>query len=421
MIPIRRMVLYLPFTIFLFASYIGAELNGAGQNDVYGGSGPLADPAQGQPKDSMAFKIIKGSVPMNAVTFHCVGIFEPSFCKVSSVISDELAVNELAFLRKRPTVYHKEDPITRDKTPIPSSEPTDRRKFITDVRSVWITEETIVAIKKLGFNSMKLSFGYWVVDTKSGFSSPQEFVDNVMKWASLYDLGVFLAFAAAPGCQNLHPITNCESTVPEWQNEFNRKQSIEVIKKVTGVYKKYTSFMAIGLLHEPSTEGINNEILALYYTEAIRALQDLKFGGLVMINPLVEKRFDSADIKFWCGFVAKQPFVWVAISSYLYWDALDTEEQLTKEIFRRASFFRDNKACHIFVDEWSVALKPNLSKDKLQALAANQLSAYSEASKGMIYGPFRTTTDKKDTALFSYESAVAQGILRKNAKMVVRA
>nr|CCA25979.1 hypothetical protein ALNC14_121230 [Albugo laibachii Nc14] len=346
-------------------------------------------------KKTMASSIIDGTVKMNAVTVTCGAILESGICRVPDIINDSPpAYNELAFMTK----------LGRSKD--------DAIKLVENLRFKWISQETIISIKRLGFNCIKIKFGYWLLDANLDFSSPKKLIHDVMNWATQHDLGVFLSFAAVPGCQNLEPVANCPFTSAYWGNEENVKRSTEFIVKVTKEYKMHTSFMAIGLLYAPSSgAGITNGMLFPYYAATISALRELKFAGLIMIDTLAEKRFDNDDVLAYCKFVAGLPSVWIAMSSYLYWDELRTEEQITNKVFDREQFLQINEGCPIFIDEWSMAFKAELTKDQLTKVANKQQLAYDRASKGVIFGPFSTTTVETDVDYFSYTSLVNEQII----------
>ncbi|KAL0584397.1 hypothetical protein ABG067_005748 [Albugo candida] len=432
MIPIRCMIMYLPLLISLLSCYSDAQqpLSKIPAGPI---QPPPANPAQppqpspaplepssplplspapaiptGSQTTSMTTKIILGQVKMNAALLTCAAIIEPMSCQNPLFFgTGPLAYNELVLMKgndaKPPT------------TPPPGGKPAvpPSAQQVNDFRYGWITEQTIIDIKARGFNSIKIKFGFWLVGEYKEFSSPRDFIEQIMRWTDKHDIGVYLTYAAVFGCQNFQPVANCPNNLIEWGVEPNRQKNIDTIVKVWELFKSHPSLMAINPLYEPSLLGANNIMLTSYYTDIMTILQKSNFDRLFVISPLGEKRFDDIEIKTWCESAKKMPNILISMSSYLYWEAaFDSEKKLEDEINRRGDFLSKNKDCNIIVDEWSVALKVQMTQGKLGELAEKQQQAYDKASKGTVYGPFNTTTVPNVPDIFSYTSVVDNGIIK---------
>nr|CCA17747.1 hypothetical protein ALNC14_038900 [Albugo laibachii Nc14] len=360
------------------------------------GAGPLPVQTPTLSPVNVVNDIIRGVVPMNGVTLPCLAIFEPWICQgfaSTKNLRAETLYNEVTFMA--------------------SMETSAAIHLLSDLRDKWIAKQTIMDIKKLGLNAVKLKVGYWLVEgSNSKFADAKKYVDNVMRWAEEYNIGVYLSLAAVPGCQNLQPVANCPNDKLDWTLDGNIKRTVEIIKAIATEYKKFKSFLALSLIYEPTERGIDNRKLEYLYNTVIQDLQVQGFDRLIMISPLLERRFNVDDAKFWCEFALARRNVAISISSYLYWDLLETEEKITTEVKKRGDFLKANLKCPIVVDEWSMATRLDLTPEQRVTLAENQRMAYGAARNGSFYGPFQTSflQDKYDG--FSYKSQVDFKIIK---------
>lgn len=272
------MIMYLPFFISLLSCYIYAKQDG----DEWPTVDPTASTKEPS-RNSMAYKIINGEVKMNAVLFTCAAIHEPSSCRMPTVLGQRpLAYNERVFMEKEPGGPPTSAPPMKGSVPPAEYNPTE---LLDELRDNWITEETFKAIKAQNFNAVKIKFGFWLVEPEENFISPETFMHRIMRWAAVYDLGVYLSFAGVVGCQNFQPVANCPNDAIGWGDGGYLLKNIQTIEIIADRYIAYKSFIGINLLYEPSVLGTTNTMLKSYYTQVIESLQKVKYDRLVMISP----------------------------------------------------------------------------------------------------------------------------------------
>lgn len=157
-------------------------------------------------------------------------------------------------------------------------------EFYTYFLNNMITEKDVDALKKWGFNSIRLPMHYnlftlpvekepiegqntWL---KTGF----KLTDNLLSWCKKYKIYLILDLHAAPGGQGTdRPIADVDTLKPSlWESEANQKKTIALWKKLAEKYKDEEWIGGYDLINETNYKlegnialknlfsGITNEI-----------------------------------------------------------------------------------------------------------------------------------------------------------------
>jgi len=267
-------------------------------------------------------------------------------------------------------------------------------------RSSFVTEDDIRTIRALGFNSVRIPFGYWIVmrpaDDDVYVGTGLEFLDGVLTWCEAHGLQALLDLHGAPGGESGE--TPCGRKRKDWQwQEWRLSESVEALRMLAHRYKGHPAVSGISVCNEPS-EKVPADVLCQFYDEAVRAIRGAgmppdevsillpvyRTERLDEIWRLWNRRFD--------GFARHAN---VAFDLHLYhcfgawWQrqGLGSQLRMTK---RHRKILRRVPAV---VGEWSLALPqralaegdPQDEDKAYQAFASAQAEAYSQASHGWFF------------------------------------
>lgn len=269
-------------------------------------------------------------------------------------------------------------------------------------RNTFLTEEDFQQIKRKGFNSVRIPFGYWIVTGPSNgdvYVGPAlEFLDRALGFCKSLGLQVLLDLHGAPGGESGE--TPCGREMKDWRwEQWRLDESLEALKVIATRYKGHPSVSGISVCNEPS-EKVPADVLCQFYDQAIQAIRSCGMGPEEVSIVLPVYRTERLDEiwriwnKVFDGFVRHAN---VAFDLHLYhcfgawWQrqGLNSHLRMTKrdrKILRRVP---------AVVGEWSLALPQRAlcqSDDEdqaYQAFATAQLQAYSHASHGWFFWNWR--------------------------------
>merc|ERR1712217_938325 len=102
-----------------------------------------------------------------------------------------------------------------------------------------VTKEDFMAIKDLGFNAVRIPFGYWAFIAKQDepfFGGGAEFLDLALEWGADVGLSVILCLHAAVGFQSCDP--PCGRANEKWRPcNFDVDATVDVMRQVVDRYR----------------------------------------------------------------------------------------------------------------------------------------------------------------------------------------
>jgi endoglucanase len=169
-------------------------------------------------------------------------------------------------------------------------------EFYSRFLSNMITEQDIDALKKWGFNSIRLPMHYnlytlpvekektpgqntWL---ETGF----KLTDNLLKWCKKNEIYLILDLHAAPGGQgNDRPIADVDTLKPRlWQSEANQAKTVALWKKLAERYKNEAWIGGYDLINETNYKLEGNEQLKKLFLEITKAIRSVDKKHLIFIE-----------------------------------------------------------------------------------------------------------------------------------------
>jgi aryl-phospho-beta-D-glucosidase BglC (GH1 family) len=159
-----------------------------------------------------------------------------------------------------------------------------------------ITEKDIDALKKWGFNSIRLPMHYnlytlsidkepvkgqntWL---ETGFS----LTDNLLSWCKKNKIYLILDLHAAPGGQgNDRPIADVDTLKPNlWQSEANQEKTVALWKKLAGRYRNEEWIGGYDLINETNYKLEENKALKNLFLEITDEIRKIDRKHIIFIE-----------------------------------------------------------------------------------------------------------------------------------------
>jgi len=162
--------------------------------------------------------------------------------------------------------------------------------FYSSYLNNMITEKDIEALKKWGFNSVRLPmhFNLYTLPVEkepvpgqnTWLETGFRLTDNLLSWCKKFKIYLILDLHATPGGQgNDKPIADVDTTKPNlWQNEANQRKTIALWKKLADRYKNEDWIAGYDLINETN-----------YKLQDNKALKDL-FASITMEIRIIDKK-----------------------------------------------------------------------------------------------------------------------------------
>ena len=169
-------------------------------------------------------------------------------------------------------------------------------EFYTRYLNNMITEKDVDALKKWGFNSIRLPMHYnlftlpvdkeliegqntWL---KTGF----RLTDNLLSWCKKYKIYLILDLHAAPGGQgNDRPIADVDTLKPSlWESEANQKKTIALWKKLAERYKDEEWIGGYDLINETNYKLEGNITLKNLFASLTKEIRNIDKKHIIFIE-----------------------------------------------------------------------------------------------------------------------------------------
>jgi endoglucanase len=166
------------------------------------------------------------------------------------------------------------------------------RRFLTNM----VSEKDIEALKKMGFNSVRLPMHYNlfslpvdkepVAGQNTWLETGFELTDNLLSWCKKYNIYLILDLHATPGGQgNDRPIADIDTLKPRlWQSEANQMKTIAVWKKLAERYKNEEWIGGYDLINETNYKLEGNEALKKLFFEISQEIRKVDKKHIIFIE-----------------------------------------------------------------------------------------------------------------------------------------
>lgn len=192
---------------------------------------------------------------------------------------------------------------------------------ISERLATWITEEDIMEIKSMGFNSVRLPIGYWnVMSDPYKLFAPSDhrislkYIDWCFDICAKHGLTVLLDLHGAPGSQNGIDHSGC-SMRPQWIREDNVQMTLTAIEAMAKRYGNRPNLVGFELLNEPSQYYSENNHTALldFYEKSYAIIRGYSTEALVVFNELYTNQYS-----WWNQALLEPDFYNVVVDWHLY-------------------------------------------------------------------------------------------------------
>lgn len=269
-------------------------------------------------------------------------------------------------------------------------------------RETCIVREDFRRIKDLGFNAVRIPFGYWAVKGPSEgdiFVGPcLEYVDRALVWCKEFGLQALLDLHGAPGGESGEKPCGRESKSWTWR-DWRFDESVETLRILAERYRGNPVVTGISVCNEPA-ESVPAEPLCEFYDRAVRAIRGAGMppDEVSIVLPVYRTERLDEIWRIWNrkydGFAQHTN---VAFDLHMYhcfgpwWQrqGLGSHMRMTK---RHRKILKRVPAV---VGEWSLALprraraEADNEDEAMTAFAAFQVEAYTQASHGWFFWNWR--------------------------------
>lgn len=169
-------------------------------------------------------------------------------------------------------------------------------EFYTRFLSNMITEKDIDALKKWGFNSIRLPMHFNlytlpidkepVAGQNTWLETGFRLTDNLLKWCKKNNIYLILDLHAAPGGQgNDRPIADVDTLKPNlWKSEANQKKTIALWKKLAERYKNEEWIGGYDLINETNYKLEENQALRNLFSEITNEIRKVDSKHIIFIE-----------------------------------------------------------------------------------------------------------------------------------------
>lgn len=181
------------------------------------------------------------------------------------------------------------------------------------------------ALRMLGFDHVRLPFGYWAVKVYD--NDPYvpmvsfRYILRSIEWARKYGLRVFLDLHAVPGSQNGWTHSGHVGSI-DWlkgpNGALNGERTIEIHKQLATFFSqpRYKNIVTLyGLVNEPKMPAIGVSTVLDWYDKAIPTIQDAGYKNLIIMSE------GFIPLENWAGKMQQySPKLVLDIHQYLVYD-----------------------------------------------------------------------------------------------------
>lgn len=203
-------------------------------------------------------------------------------------------------------------------------------------RSEYISERDFAAIRRMGFNMVRIPIPYFIFGDRPPFIGCVEELDKAFNWAEQYNLKILIDLHTVPMSQNGFDNGGI-SGVCKWSQIPEEVEFVlNVLEKLAARYGQREGLFGIEPVNEPITEGMweqmdiahrypatDPELAAGSKPNTLEFLRDFYKRAYARIKPhLGEEKYvvfhDGFQLKAWKDFVTNLSFDHIMLDTHLY-------------------------------------------------------------------------------------------------------
>ncbi|KAJ0097191.1 hypothetical protein Patl1_27297 [Pistacia atlantica] len=272
--------------------------------------------------------------------------------------------------------------------------PDKAPQIMKDHWNTYITEEDFNFMSQNGINAVRIPIGWWIMydpnPPKPFVGGSLEALDNAFKWSEKYKLKVIVDLHGLRVSQNGFAHSASRDGFQEWGSS-DIQETVDIIDFLAKRYANQPSLLAIELMNEPRSPGINLVDLKKFYKDGYDAVRKYTKDAYVIFSNRL-----GGDLKELISFSNSFSLVVIDIHMYnLFWMGFDnmTVQQNIDYIYNnRGSDIKSvsDQGPLIFIGEWTSEWDvKNASKEDYQKFAKAELEVYGRASFGWAYWAYK--------------------------------
>jgi len=150
-------------------------------------------------------------------------------------------------------------------------------------RETFITEGDFAAMKRQGFDFVRLPVGFWLFQETDGWVSGENYVKQAFAWAEKHKLGVILDIHGLPGSQNGKMHSGQLDQIKFYEPD-NQRQSLELVEYLASTYGPEPSLIGLQLINEPHIRVCPRRLLQYYDSAYKVAEKSLKADTKIIVS-----------------------------------------------------------------------------------------------------------------------------------------
>lgn len=234
-----------------------------------------------------------------------------------------------------------------------------RDTFITDRDFHWLSQH--------GVNSVRLPFGYWLLDPDPPFVASPAHLDRAVALAEEHGLKVLLDLHGLPGSQGPYDHTG-RSNYFRWHTERHYiDRSLDLIEQVAQRYAGRKSVIAFSIVNEPDP-AIGAGVLVPFFEQACqRVRRHMPADEVAFVLPA----YPESELPAYHGCLPQDRNVWTDVHLYQNfgdWEGWRLLDYLAYPLQRQSRLRTHLDRGPVIVGEWSLSLAPPIMK-QIQAMS----------------------------------------------------
>jgi glucan 1,3-beta-glucosidase len=296
----------------------------------------------------------------------------------------------------------------------------EAERRLREHRESYIGRDDLVWLKRVGINTVRIPFGYWLLTGDPPFVAGIDVLDQALRWCQELGLMAILDFHGLPGAQSREHHTGRQNHFQWHRDPEHQQRSLEILEAIAARYTDVSSLIGIEVVNEPA-ESIPATLLDRYYRAAYERIRlHLPPERAAVIFPaFTERRLRHFHGRY------RPPEFENTITDLHYYQcfggrpgAMAWEEQISYPLTHRLQEIRRaNTRGWLMIGEWSLRLpwKPRdwareLPPDGydivMRGYAAAQLWAY-EQTHGWCFWTYRAEGEPE----WSFRACIERGWL----------
>ena len=221
----------------------------------------------------------------------------------------------------------------------------DYQNFLDEYYRNFITEADVRQVAANGFNVIRLPVNYRIFE--GGETDGFTLLDDLIAWCERHKIYLIIDLHSAPGGQTPYFIAD-PSGASLWESEANRRQTLEIWKKIAARYRDKKIIAGYDLLNEPDVK--DSKILIAFYAEIIKAVRSQDKNHLLIVE-------GNKLAKDFTGFPAKMDDNQIYSYHYYTWFGENNKRKPLQSIVKTL-----NSNLPLWCGEWGEDTPPNLSE-----------------------------------------------------------